>query len=274
MEQTRNFQDFVPNVELSASERLQIREWLRQTPWMKELWQSARTIYRDGRLDMRGRERYDPSHDEHHLDRILTMSLLLALREEARSGQAVSLDLTALVAIGHDLVVSVKSDPNRIYDTERSVEELERIARPVLAGYVPDQAEELIAQAADKIIRCSASKGLPASGSEEMVVRDADLLDCFGMIGILRFAAVGESMHRPLVETVDPLGLEGRPLSGSGVCVDAMIKRGLLYRDRLFTQSAREIAEQRLIDMERALEQLAQEMRPHEEMMDLFGEAE
>lgn len=272
MEQTQHFQDFVPRTELSPLERVQIREWLRQTSWIKELWQSARVIYRDGRLDMRGRERFDPSHDEHHLDRILTMSLLLALREEEYRGQSVSLDLTALVAIGHDLVVSVKSDPNRIYDTERSVKAFERIARPILDGSVPDQTEELIARASDKIIRCSASKGLPASGLEEMVVRDADLLDCFGIIGILRFASVGEAMRRPLAQTVDPLGMNGRPLDDYGFCLDAMIKRGLWYRDRLFTQSAREIAEQRLIDMEKALERLAQEVRPHEEMLGLFQE--
>ena len=268
---------------LTVLEKKRLQGWMRElnaAAW-RDLCETVFAIYDRARvqripLDTRAEgvtqhvvlPRFDASHDSLHVERVLWTALLIAVREERLRGTKVDLNVVALAALGHDLVSSVKTDEIKKQDPIRSAQMF--LELPTRAGITwqqvfprlaQKQLEAAVTKARTIIEGCSATHGDTPTTPEEQAVRDADLLECIGVIGALRFASSSDDLPRRLVRTLSVLP-ESDELDGWGYSVDAVLHRGLGYADRLVTETAREIARVRAVAARAMFAALAGEMRP------------
>jgi uncharacterized protein len=174
-------------------------------------------------------------HDWYHITQVRDMALRIA---ETEGGDK---ELIELAALAHD-IGDHKFHP--------SVEAGEAVTRAVLAecGLAVNTVEKVM----DIVSRVS-YKG-PASKDEMpniegKIVQDADRLYALGAIGIARAFAYGGSKHRPLYipeHTVD-MSLAGNAYLArpDGTTVGHFYEKILLIKDRLHTNTARQIGERR-----------------------------
>ena len=83
---------------------------------------------------------------------------------------------------------------------------------------------------------------------EGLIVRDADRLDAMGAIGIARAFAYGGSRSRPLYNPeVSPISHKSKEeyLNSKSHTVNHFYEKLLLLKDRIHTDTAKEIAERR-----------------------------
>lgn len=99
---------------------------------------------------------------------------------------------------------------------------------------------------------------------EGRCVQDADRLDAMGAIGIARTFAYGGFVRRPLYDPEIPVEMHATAhayRSNVGTTINHFHEKLLLIKDRLHTDSARRIAEQRHDFMVRFLDQFHDEWR-------------
>ncbi len=179
--------------------------------------------------------REDPAHNLTHLMRVFTWTALLWMGEKGQP------DLTTALAAAlfHDAVVRRKDDPERIRDNEESAQIAEAFLPTV--GFPADKLAEVA-----RIVRnCSYSRGDRALGSPaEALVRDADMLECLGVIGAARFLEGGSRMNRPLHLLTPDYFDPSRPIVRKESTRDCMIDRGLAVEERFYTRSAKAFAKE------------------------------
>ncbi|MCA8830263.1 HD domain-containing protein [Hymenobacter pini] len=127
-------------------------------------------------------------------------------------------------------------------------------------------APEPVIQAVETIIREISFKGLgvatPMSSVEGALVQDADRLDAIGAIGVARAFAYGghkgRPLHDPAVPPVTHATFESYK-QNTAPTVNHFYEKLLHLRERLNTEAARRVAEQRHAFMEHFLTQFLRE---------------
>ncbi len=189
----------------------------------------------------------DPSHDFHHVQRVVQNASTISLAE----GADVSIATTA--ALLHELVTLPKGHP----DSPRSGALCAREARSVLAG--TGRTTDWIEAVAYAIEVHPYSLGIVPDTLEARVLQDADRLDALGAIGIARCFATTSEMKRPFFSPQDPF-CETREPDDKQWGLDHFYKKLLRIPGTLHTVTALSMAGPRVKFVERFLDQLRREL--------------
>lgn len=176
----------------------------------------------------------DPSHDFLHALRVLALAEKIALQEQ---GDA---DIVIPAALFHDAINYPKNEPRAALASVHSAQLVKQILTK--KNWFPREKIDAVGNA---IERCSFSKNLPKERLEEHIVQDADLLESLGAISVARtFASTGQ-LKRPFYDASDPRGTTreiARPLTNA---LDLFPVRLFKAKERLYTHTAKKIAERR-----------------------------
>ncbi len=194
----------------------------------------------------------DPVHDFSHIERVYRLAEKIAVAEGA------DLEIVRTAALLHDVEGSLSGSEERANHHEFSSE----FAARILAGegWSPERI-----RAVQHCIRAHRFRGNgenPAT-PEAKVLFDADKLDVLGAIGVARTMGYAAMSHQPFYvqpsQTFLDTGKEepGEPHSSYHEFLFKLSK----IRDRLYTASARKIAEDRHRYISEYYERLAAETR-------------
>ncbi|ADB17196.1 metal dependent phosphohydrolase [Pirellula staleyi DSM 6068] len=204
---------------------------------------------------VRERFAHDSSgHDWQHISRVRQMAVKLAAEEGA------DLYVTELAALMHD-VDDWKLTPGASAEHADKTPETRRFLQSIA---VP---QPVIDQVCDIITRLSfkgAGVATPMHSLEGQCVQDADRLDAIGAIGIARAFAYGGAKGRQMIDdTVEPEmhGSFESYKKNKGPTVNHFYEKLLLLKDRINTESAKRIANERHEFMQLFLQQLSAECR-------------
>jgi len=189
----------------------------------------------------------DSAHDLAHVKRVVENARQLAIAENA------DLDIVIPAAWLHDVVSLAKNDPNRLMASQLAADK----ACELLA--VLRYPEQHLSAVHHAIKAHSFSAGVKALSLEAKIIQDADRLDALGAIGLARCFMVSGALNRPLYHWQDPFA-KNRPLNDRQFCIDHFYQKLLTLKDKMNTDSAREIALQRSAYMHDFLEQLSSEI--------------
>ena len=179
----------------------------------------------------------EAGHDWFHIERVYRNSVLIAKTEEV-DGLVV-----ALGALLHDIADSKFHDGDEEIGPE--------IAGDFLKSLGLDK--HIIAQVTDIIRNISFKNSLSGkttvTHSEELkVVQDADRLDAIGAIGIARAFNYGGYKNRPFYDPEVPPNLsmtKAEYKKSNSPTINHFYEKLLLLKDRMNTESARKMAEER-----------------------------
>lgn len=188
-------------------------------------------------------------HDWFHTERVWKNAKLIAETE------AVDLFVVELAALLHDIADA------KFHDGDESIGA--KKARNFLEAY---GLEEIVIAHVEQIILNISFKGgntLPKFYSQEFaVVQDADRLDALGAIGIARTFNYGGFKNRALYNPAIPpqMNMTSEEYRKSTApTINHFYEKLLLLKDRMHTETAKKIAENRHHFMEMFLEQFYQE---------------
>lgn len=190
----------------------------------------------------------DLAHGWEHVQRVYTLALFLAEREEADSF------IVGVAALMHDLGRIVQN--SRDHHAEISI----LLAREILhAQSVSPDIQHAILHAIDTH---SFSRNVEPRTLEARVVRDADRLDGLGAIGIIRWAITGTVRRTPQTLTYhpdDPFA-EYHELDETRYMLDHFYTKLLKLGDTMATATGRELARRRIALMQAFLDELRNEL--------------
>ena len=191
----------------------------------------------------------EPStHDMSHIERVESMCVRI---QETEGGD---LEVLRLAALLHDVGV-VKEHQVGGNHAEYSAQ----IAREFLSA--TDADEDMIDHVEACIITHRFSRGLKADSIEAQILQDADRIDALGAVGIFR-SLVSMGALRGLkhsIGTVKETSMNAYASDPFEGFYDYMENKPFKIMDKLNTQTAKEIARQRLKIMELYLEELKTE---------------
>jgi len=189
----------------------------------------------------------DSAHDLAHVKRVVKNARQIAITENA------NLDILIPAAWLHDVVSLAKNDPNRAMASQLAADKACELLTEL---HYPEHHLSAVHHA---IKAHSFSAGVKPLSIEAKIVQDADRLDALGAIGLARCFMVSGALNRPLYHWQDPFA-ENRPLNDRQFCIDHFYQKLLTLKDKMNTDSAREIARQRSAYMHSFLEQLNSEI--------------
>ena len=180
-------------------------------------------------------ESFEGSHDWFHIERVWNTAKYIQSQEGG------NLEVIELAALLHDIADHKYNDG----DFQKG----EKVAYELL---ISKGASEELAEKVSKVIGIVSFKGAnvadEAASLEGQIVRDADRLDAIGAIGIARAFAYGGSRNRPLYNPeIEPRlhsSKEDYYLSKSHT-INHFYEKLLLLKDRMETQTAKNLAEER-----------------------------
>jgi len=190
----------------------------------------------------------DPSHDFVHAKRVLSNI------EKIQKEEGGDLEILIPAALFHDAVIYAKDDPRSKDAPNESAVLAESILREE-AAYPSDKIEGV----ANAIKECSFHKDTEPEDIETKILRDADKLEATGIISIMRTYASCGQMNRPFYSPEDPF-CENRKPEPFKYALDLFYDRLLIAKDRMYTNTAKEIAEERTEFLETFLEELKREL--------------
>jgi uncharacterized protein len=189
----------------------------------------------------------DAAHDIAHIKRVVKNA------EKICSAESADKEIVTAAAWLHDCVILPKDHPERkkasTLAAERAADFLSSIDFPAIK--IPAVAHAIEAH--------SYSAGIPPKSTEAKIVQDADRLDALGAIGIARCFSVGGQLDRPIYHPDDPFA-ESREPDDSVWTVDHFYKKLFRLPELLNTDTAKEIAAERVHYMKSFLEQLSNEV--------------
>ena len=199
--------------------------------------------------------KHDTAHDLQHVMRVV---------ERARDiGQAEGADLNILIPAAwlHDLIVLPKNSAERSQAASRSAEQA--------AAWLLSQGTHRAT--VDAISHCIAAHSfsgeVQARTKEAKILQDADRLDALGAIGIARCfvtgASFGAAFYHPEMPITDG---NSRSFNDKHYTLDHFYTKLYKLPERMHTQTAREIALQRLSFMKKFEQQLIGEIAGKNDM--------
>jgi uncharacterized protein len=175
-------------------------------------------------------------HDWWHMRRVWRLSKTIAANESGAN-----LFVVELGALLHDIA-------------DWKFQDGDEEAGPVAAREWLSQlsASEHVIQQIEEIIRTVSFKGAGVDSNmktiEGKIIHDADKLDALGAIGIARTFAYGGANHRGLYDPTDVAELHTNFESykqNKGASINHFYEKLLLLKDRMYTETAKSIAEER-----------------------------
>lgn len=209
-------------------------------------WQTNIQKIAEKEMEDRGN---DPSHDYAHACNVLDSCQKIAAVEGG------DMEILMPAALFHDVVIYPKNHPN----SDNAAQESAGAARAILqdqAGYPPDKVEAVV----ECIKSCSFSKQDEPKTIEIAILRDADRLAATGAIAIMRTFASSGQMQRPLYNREDPFAVT-RETDAKKYALDLFYERLLIARDRMYTQTAKDLAKERTEFLKSFLTQLETELK-------------
>lgn len=188
----------------------------------------------------------DAIHDFDHVLRVLALAERLAQEEGA------DLEIVRTAALMHD--VSRGQGDRLVTNHAQAGAEL---TRQLLAGQPPDRVEAVAHAVAAHRFRT----GPNPRTLEAKVLHDADKLDAIGAIGVARAFAYGGHEGQRLWAEVPAGYAESQATRGEHTPVHEFHLKLVRIKDRLLTESARQLAQERHAFMVTFYERLAQEVR-------------
>jgi uncharacterized protein len=186
-------------------------------------------------------EKAEPGHDWSHVQRVRRLALQIAEKEGA------DLQVVELAALLHDV-----NDRKIKRGTFR------------FSADDPDM-EERVNEILDRIGYSGPSGKEESPSLEHAAVLDADRLDAIGAIGIARAFSYGGSDNRPMHDPGQPPDLSmdrERYRASRSTTVNHFHEKLLLLKDRMLTNTGRELAEDRHRFLENFLERFLDEWGP------------
>jgi uncharacterized protein len=194
-------------------------------------------------------EREGSGHDWFHIERVRKLTLRIGQEEKC------DLFIAEMAALLHDL-----DDWKLISSSEK--DELGKVERWLSKIGMETETSSKILQCISDISFRGAGVETPVRSFEAAVVQDADRLDAMGAIGIARTFAYGGHKSRliydPKVLPVMHSDFESYQKS-SAPTINHFYEKLLLLKDRMNTQTARYLAEERHQFMEIFLTQFFEE---------------
>lgn len=183
-------------------------------------------------------------HDWWHIYRVWNLAKLIGKKENA------DLHIIELAALLHDLDDWKLSDQNQ--------ENLPNARRLLIENNVSKDVIEKVVVIINEVSFKGAGVETKPTSTEAMVVQDADRLDAIGAIGIARTFAYGGFKNQPLhIPNAKPIfhnNFEEYKSTRTST-INHFYEKLLLLKDRLNTDTAKELAIQRHKYMEQFLEQ-------------------
>lgn len=198
-------------------------------------------------------EQQEGSHDWFHIERVVNNALFIQQRE---GGDA---ELVELAALLHDIADHKYHGNDFSIGSSKAKELLLELGA----------SEELAQNVADIIDVVSFKGALVADvpiSLEGTIVRDADRLDAIGAIGIARAFAYGGSRNRPLYNPdITPKMHQSKEeyAHSKSHTVNHFYEKLLLLKDRMETETAKQMAAERHARMEQFLSDFYQEWNPN-----------
>ncbi|MDX9705613.1 MAG: HD domain-containing protein [Weeksellaceae bacterium] len=165
-------------------------------------------------------------HDFFHIERVVKMAKRIAKEENA------DLFLVELAAWLHDLGDYKLND-----GMDKSEEMIEEFLSEIGVSF------EIRSKIVEIVSQVSFSKGKIATSLEAKIVQDADRLDAIGAIGLSRVFAYGGKMKREIWNPENP----------KETSIQHFYDKLLKIKEKINTQSARTIAEERHLFLENFL---------------------
>jgi uncharacterized protein len=192
----------------------------------------------------------EPAHDFFHVERVVQSALAIARGEELGPDVVAA---AATAALLHELFTLPKNHP----DSSRAGDTCAVRARELLER--SDAPAHLVEVASAAIRDHSFSKGVVPEAPVSRVLQDADRLDAIGAIGLARMWATCADMKRPFYAPDDPF-CESRAPDDKLWGLDHVFKKLLTIPERLHTDAARAIAEERMVFVNAFVAQLRSEL--------------
>ena len=195
------------------------------------------------------RHHYEGADAIHDFDHVLRV---LALAERLAQAEGADLEIVRTAALLHDVARGRR---------ERSMPDHAQAgaeyARHLLGGY-PEEKVEAVAQA---IAAHRFRSGPDPQTLEAEVLHDADKLDAIGAIGVARAFAYGGEKGQRIWAEVSPGYQESQETHYEHTPVHEYHMKLAKIQDRLLTESARRLAEERHAFMVAFFERLEREVR-------------
>lgn len=188
----------------------------------------------------------DAIHDFDHVLRVLALAERLARAEGA------DLEIVRTATLLHDVA---RGQGDRL--TTDHAQAGADIARQLLAGHPPEKVEAVAHAIAAHRFRT----GPAPQTLEAKVLHDADKLDAIGAIGVARAFAFGGHEGQRLWAKVSPDYQESKSTRHQHTPVHEYQIKLIKIKDRLLTDSARRLAEERHAFMVTFYEQLEREVQ-------------
>lgn len=175
----------------------------------------------------------DKSHDIYHSLRVLKNVELISKDENC------DLDILIPAALFHDVICYPK---NSINSKLSSVESANR-AVEILNG-LEKYPKEKLKYVHNAIKECSFKGKIKPKSIESKILQDSDRLEATGTIAIMRTFASAGSMGSFLYNFEDPF-CENREPDSLNYALDLFFNRLLIVKDKMNTETAKNIAEKR-----------------------------
>lgn len=188
-------------------------------------------------------------HDWFHIERVYKTALTIAKKE----GNC-NMEIVALGALLHDIADSKFNNGD------------ETIGPKIAARFLKEQnVDAIVINAVIKIIENISYKGGHASDYNSIeldIVQDADRLDALGAIGIARTFNYGGFKNRALYDpniVAKPNQTKEEYKNSTAPTINHFYEKLLLLKDKMNTQTGKEIAAERHLFMEQFLNQFYKE---------------
>lgn len=191
----------------------------------------------------------DPSHDLNHAFRVLSTAEKITMEEKA------DLDIIIPGALFHDIINYPKNDPRRMQSADESAETTKNILESI-----KEYPKEKIDKVVIAIKSCSFSKGIIPDLLEAKILQDADGLEATGVISVMRTFASTGSMKRTFYNIEDPFAKNRQP-DDMKYALDLFFTRLLKVKEKMYTESAKKIAERRTAFLEKFLQEFELELK-------------
>lgn len=194
------------------------------------------------------RRLYTGAEAVHDFDHVLRV---LALAERLAQAEGADLEIVRAAVLLHDMARGQDSDPH--FDHAQAGAEY---ARRILAGHPPDRVEAVAHAIAAHRFR----RGPTPQTIEAKVLYDADKLDAIGAIGVARAFSYGGHWGQRLWATVPEGSTERFDFGSDHTPVHEYHVKLRRIKDRLLTESARRLAEERHAFMDSFFKRLEREV--------------
>lgn len=183
-------------------------------------------------------ERRVPDHDVLHMERVIASGRTIVEKDFANDPR--TRKIVEAILILHDIITHPKNSDGYKDEAQESADYSQNLLQ--ICGYEKDEIRDILQGIAQ--ISYIVNNGTPET-PDAKIAFDADKLDQFGVIGLLRYVSTSGQQGRPHFNEADPLHRTDRKLHQHDNTLDARFIRLPQILDRLATNAGKEVAQRR-----------------------------